>query len=211
MSELNLNSLYQQLILEHYRKPRNKGELPEKTVEVHMANPVCGDEIRLQLQVEDDTIVEVRHMGQGCSISQAAVSMMTQLMKGKDLGEAEGLGRPIYRDDARRRRCRQRPNDGRSPRPPGSQQIPSTNQVRSSGLRRTSGGGQANQGSLGNVTSSRPVTAVAHSRPATVASTAAALPSWLRFAGGLTPLSGRRGTGPVEKCGSPSDRWESDS
>ena len=91
MSELNLNSLYQQLILEHYRKPRNKGELPEKTVEVHMANPVCGDEIRLQLQVEDDTIVEVRHMGQGCSISQAAVSMMTQLMKGKDLGEAEGL------------------------------------------------------------------------------------------------------------------------
>ena len=88
MSELNLNSLYQQLILEHYRKPRNKGELPEKTVEVHMANPVCGDEIRLQLQVEDDTIVEVRHMGQGCSISQAAVSMMTQLMKGKNLGEA---------------------------------------------------------------------------------------------------------------------------
>jgi nitrogen fixation NifU-like protein len=91
MSELNLNSLYQQLILEHYRKPRNKGELPEKTVEVHMANPVCGDEIRLQLQVEDDTIVEVRHMGQGCSISQAAVSMMTHLMKGKDLNAAEGL------------------------------------------------------------------------------------------------------------------------
>ncbi len=88
MSELNLNSLYQQLILEHYRKPRNKGELPEKTVEVHMANPVCGDEIRLQLQVEDDTIVEVRHMGQGCSISQAAVSMMTNLVKGKDLSEA---------------------------------------------------------------------------------------------------------------------------
>ena len=91
MSELNMNSLYQQLILEHYRKPRNKGELPEKTVEVHMANPVCGDEIRLQLQVEDDTIVEVRHMGQGCSISQAAVSMMTQLMKGRKLEEAENL------------------------------------------------------------------------------------------------------------------------
>ena len=91
MSELNLNSLYQQLILDHYRKPRNRGELPEKTVEVHMANPVCGDEIRLQLQIEDETIVEVRHVGQGCSISQAAVSMMTQLMKGKELGEAEEL------------------------------------------------------------------------------------------------------------------------
>ena len=91
MSELNLNSLYQQLILDHYRKPRNRGELPEKTVEVHMANPVCGDEIRLQLQIEDETIVEVRHVGQGCSISQAAVSMMTQLMKGKELREAEEL------------------------------------------------------------------------------------------------------------------------
>jgi nitrogen fixation NifU-like protein len=91
MSELSLNSLYQQLILDHYRKPRNKGELPEKTVEIHMANPVCGDEIRLQLQVEKDQIVEARHVGQGCSISQAAVSMMTGLLKGKKLEEAETL------------------------------------------------------------------------------------------------------------------------
>jgi len=91
MSDPNLNSLYQQLILDHYRKPRNKGELPEKTVEIHMANPVCGDEIRLQLQVDGDHIVDARHVGQGCSISQAAVSMMTNLLKGKELSEAEGL------------------------------------------------------------------------------------------------------------------------
>ncbi len=91
MSDLNLNSLYQELILDHYRKPRNKGELPEKTVEIHMANPVCGDEIRLQLQIEDDKIVEARHVGQGCSISQAAVSMMTHLIKGRELTEAEGV------------------------------------------------------------------------------------------------------------------------
>ena len=91
MTDLNLNSLYQQLILEHYRKPRNKGELPEKTVEIHMANPVCGDEIRLQLRTEDDRIVDARHVGQGCSISQAAVSMMTNLLKEKSLSEAEGL------------------------------------------------------------------------------------------------------------------------
>lgn len=91
MSDLNLNSLYQQLILDHYRKPRNRGELPEKTVEIHMANPVCGDEIRLQLQVDGDRILDARHVGQGCSISQAAVSMMTNLLKGKDLTEAEGL------------------------------------------------------------------------------------------------------------------------
>lgn len=91
MAEMNLSSLYQQLILDHYRNPRNRGELPEKTVEIHMANPVCGDEIRLQLRVEEDRIVEARHVGQGCSISQAAVSMMTSLIKGKALSDAEAL------------------------------------------------------------------------------------------------------------------------
>lgn len=104
MSEMNLNSLYQQLILDHYRNPRNKGELPEKTVEIHMANPVCGDEIRLQLRIEDNRIVDARHVGQGCSISQAAVSMMTNLLKGKDLSEAEGLSQRftamMHGDDA---------------------------------------------------------------------------------------------------------------
>jgi nitrogen fixation NifU-like protein len=93
MSELSLSSLYQQLILDHYRNPRNKGDLPEKTVEIHMANPVCGDEIRLQLRVEDDRILDARHVGHGCSISQAAVSMMTNLIKGKELSEAEALAR----------------------------------------------------------------------------------------------------------------------
>jgi nitrogen fixation NifU-like protein len=91
MSELNLSSLYQQLILDHYRKPRNQGELPEKTVEIHMANPVCGDEIRLQLRIENDRIAEAKHVGQGCSISQAAVSMMTGLLTDKALSEAEEL------------------------------------------------------------------------------------------------------------------------
>ena len=56
-----------------------------------MANPTCGDEIKLQLKVEDDRIVEAKHVGQGCSISQAAVSMMTSLVTGKELSEAEGV------------------------------------------------------------------------------------------------------------------------
>ena len=51
METPQLNSLYQQLILEHYRNPRNKAELEEKSVEIHMANPVCGDEVRLQLRI----------------------------------------------------------------------------------------------------------------------------------------------------------------
>ncbi len=91
MPDVSLNSLYQQLILDHYRKPRNKGELPEKTVEIHLANPVCGDEICLQLQIGDDRILAARHVGQGCSISQAAVSMMTKLLREKSLSEAEHL------------------------------------------------------------------------------------------------------------------------
>ncbi|MEQ9399627.1 MAG: SUF system NifU family Fe-S cluster assembly protein [Longimicrobiales bacterium] len=91
METPKLNSLYQQLILEHYRSPRNKGELAEKTVEIHMANPVCGDEIRLQLRLEDGAIAEARFVGQGCSISQASVSMMTQLLQGRSLAEADAL------------------------------------------------------------------------------------------------------------------------
>jgi nitrogen fixation NifU-like protein len=93
METPQLNSLYQQLILEHYRNPRNKSELDEKTVEVHLANPVCGDEIRLQLRIEDDRIAEAKFAGQGCSISQAAVSMMTTLLKGRSLDDADALAK----------------------------------------------------------------------------------------------------------------------
>ena len=93
METPQLNSLYQQLILEHYRNPRNKAELEKKTVEIHMANPVCGDEIRLQLRIEDDAIAEAKFVGQGGSISQAAVSMMTTLLEGRSLNDADALAR----------------------------------------------------------------------------------------------------------------------
>jgi nitrogen fixation NifU-like protein len=93
METPQLSSLYQQLILEHYRNPRNKAELDDKSVEIHMANPVCGDEIRLQLRIEDDRIAEVRFVGQGCSISQASVSMMTTLLQGRELDEADELAK----------------------------------------------------------------------------------------------------------------------
>ena len=93
METPQLSSLYQQLILEHYRNPRNKSELDEKTVEVHLANPVCGDEIRLQLRIEDDRIAQAKFVGQGCSISQASVSMMTSLLEGSSLGDADALAK----------------------------------------------------------------------------------------------------------------------
>lgn len=87
-----LASLYQELILDHYRKPRNRGELPDADREAHMRNPTCGDEIRLQLRLgEDGRIEDARFTGDGCSISQAAVSMMTNLVKGKTVAEANAL------------------------------------------------------------------------------------------------------------------------
>ena len=93
METPQLSSLYQQLILEHYRNPRNKGELEEKTVEIHMANPVCGDEIRLQLRIEGNRIEDVKFLGSGCSLSQASVSMMTIRLKGSSIDQADELAK----------------------------------------------------------------------------------------------------------------------
>ncbi len=86
-----LNSLYQQVILDHYRHPRNKERLENGTVEVHMRNPACGDEIKLQLRIEDEIIVDLGFTGEGCSISQASASMMTTLLKGRPVDEALSL------------------------------------------------------------------------------------------------------------------------
>ena len=83
-----METLYQELILEHYRHPRNKGELADHTVEVHVANPVCGDELTVQIRLDGDRIEEIAFEGQGCSISQASMSMMTVLVKGSERSEA---------------------------------------------------------------------------------------------------------------------------
>ena len=83
--EPRLSALYQELILDHYRRPRNKGVLEHPTHTIALNNPLCGDEIDLQLRVEGDLITEVRFIGRGCSISQAAASMMTQIVKEKRL------------------------------------------------------------------------------------------------------------------------------
>ncbi len=86
-----LASLFQQLILEHYKKPRNRGELPEADAVVFMNNPSCGDEVQLQLKFAGDRLSDARFLGHGCSISQASISMMTGLLKGKTREEALGL------------------------------------------------------------------------------------------------------------------------
>ena len=86
-----LTSLYQELILEHYKRPRNRGSIAAPDRDVHMRNPTCGDEIHLQLRMVDDRVEEVRFEGEGCSISQSAASMMTQLVRGKSAEEALAL------------------------------------------------------------------------------------------------------------------------
>lgn len=83
-----LETIYRELILDHYRKPRNKASMAEPTVAVSMRNPLCGDEVELMLAVEDERIVDARFGGQGCSISQASISMMTETLKGRTLDEA---------------------------------------------------------------------------------------------------------------------------
>lgn len=86
--EPKLSSLYQAVILDHYRRPRNKRPLPDATAEIHLTNPSCGDEISLQLRLADGEVREARFTGHGCSISQASASMMTGLVTGKSFGEA---------------------------------------------------------------------------------------------------------------------------
>ena len=87
-----INALYQEMILDHYRRPRNKGEIENPDETIVMKNPLCGDEITIQLRYDGDTIEDVGFVGRGCSISQASASMMTQLVKGQSATEIEDLG-----------------------------------------------------------------------------------------------------------------------
>ncbi|WP_419162549.1 Fe-S cluster assembly sulfur transfer protein SufU [Candidatus Palauibacter sp.] len=84
----SLNQLYQEVILDHYRKPRNKGRLDDATHAITMNNPLCGDVIELMLRVEGGSIADARFLGRGCSISQASASMLTGRVRGKSLDAA---------------------------------------------------------------------------------------------------------------------------
>jgi nitrogen fixation protein NifU and related proteins len=96
-SSAELGALYQEMILDHYRRPRNKGTLEHPDASVEMKNPLCGDEIELQVAFERDCVCDLRFSGRGCSISQASASMMTQLVKGKSTEEIDAI-RKRFRD-----------------------------------------------------------------------------------------------------------------
>jgi nitrogen fixation NifU-like protein len=89
-----LEDLYREIILDHYRSPRNRGELPSPPASFARGhNPLCGDEITVYLQLDGDRVSDVKVGGQGCSISQSSASMMTQAVKGRSLDEIRALVR----------------------------------------------------------------------------------------------------------------------
>lgn len=88
---MSLDDLYRRVIMDHYQNPRNKGRIDDGAVTVDLNNPTCGDRISLQMRIKDDTIEDVKFIGEGCSISIASASMMTQAIKGLEVEEALSL------------------------------------------------------------------------------------------------------------------------
>ena len=89
MTSAALDDLYREILLDHYRSPRNRGRLDTPTASADGANPLCGDQITLDIALDDDgNVVDVAFEGTGCSISQASSSMMTGYVKGRPAGEA---------------------------------------------------------------------------------------------------------------------------
>jgi nitrogen fixation protein NifU and related proteins len=86
-----LESMYQEIILDHYKRPHHKGLRNPFDAEVHHVNPTCGDEVTMRVKLEGETVVDVSYEGQGCSISQASTSVMTDLVIGRTVPEALAL------------------------------------------------------------------------------------------------------------------------
>lgn len=89
-----MDDLYKELILDHYRHPRNAGTLEHPTHSHEESNPLCGDVIRIDLHVNNDNIIDqVAFAGKGCAISQASASMLTEMIKGKTLDQAKQINK----------------------------------------------------------------------------------------------------------------------
>jgi len=88
MSSPALESMYQEIILEHYKRPHHKGLREPYDAEVHHLNPTCGDEITLRVHLEGEQVDDISYTSEGCSISQASASVLSDLLIGKDLDDA---------------------------------------------------------------------------------------------------------------------------
>jgi nitrogen fixation NifU-like protein len=106
-----MDDLYRDYILDHYKRPRNFGELEQRDLEGEEHNPLCGDELGVHIRVEDGRIADLRFHGHGCAISQASASIASEELKGMELAEVERLGADWMIDllgipvSATRRKC----------------------------------------------------------------------------------------------------------
>jgi nitrogen fixation NifU-like protein len=85
------DDIYREIILDHYRNPRNKGKLSNADVSIHDSNPLCGDEIDIHLKIEEEKVKDIKFEGRGCAISQASASMLTEMIMDKPLTTAKDL------------------------------------------------------------------------------------------------------------------------
>jgi nitrogen fixation protein NifU and related proteins len=97
MSELD--SLYREVILDHYKNPRGHGVIDDADVEAEGQNPLCGDEVSIAVSFEGDTIADVKFQGRGCAISQAATSMLMDMVKGRTAQEVAAMSRDELLDE----------------------------------------------------------------------------------------------------------------
>ena len=90
-----LDEIYKEVILDHYKNPRNKREMPDAELTCSKNNPLCGDEITVYVHAEDGKVLDVSFIGQGCSISQSSASMMTESVSGKTVEQVEELSTSV--------------------------------------------------------------------------------------------------------------------
>ena len=93
------DSIYREIILEHSKHPRNRGTLDPADFTYEDVNPMCGDEIRIDVRVRDEHISEIKFSGRGCAVSQASASILTEMAEGKTLAEVKGIGKDELLDE----------------------------------------------------------------------------------------------------------------
>jgi nitrogen fixation protein NifU and related proteins len=94
-----MDNLYREVILDHYKNPRNKGTLEPADFSYEDTNPLCGDEIRIDLRVEGDRVSDIKFSGRGCAISQAAASILTEMVANQPLDEVKALTKDDLLDE----------------------------------------------------------------------------------------------------------------
>ena len=94
-----MDDFYRENILDHYKNPRNHGHINDPSASAEGVNPLCGDELAIELKVEDGIVTDVRYNGRGCAISQAAASMLSDAVKGKPLEDLAQIGKDDVLDE----------------------------------------------------------------------------------------------------------------